>query len=158
MEPPYDSTNDTEMHIQNVQLFIIEVLANLRSRADVHDQSKLVEPEKSAFDILTPRLKFLKYGSAEYRASLKELKPALDHHYALNDHHPEHYPGEAGVMGMSLMAVIEMLCDWRAAGLRHDPPNSIASSIAHNSVRFNISPELTQILYNTARELGWTKT
>jgi hypothetical protein len=153
-ESPYDSTLDTQAHISSVARNLNEVTFNLSQRALVHDLSKLEEPEKSAFDQATPKLKDMVYGSDEYRAALREIKPALEHHYALNDHHPEHYPID-GVLSMSLMAIIEMLADWKAAGERHDPPIGINRSIAYNATRFEIPPYLTQIFYNTARELGW---
>ena len=153
-EEPYDSTEDTKKHITTVRRALQEVVANFNQRALFHDRSKLEEPEKACFDLMTPRLKHLKYGSDEYKASLREIKPALAHHYRENDHHPEHY-GEEGILGMSMMAIIEMLCDWKAAGERHDPPTGLYQSIAYNSVRFKIPAYLTQIFYNTAKELGW---
>jgi hypothetical protein len=150
----YDSTLDTQAHISRVGMAINDVLNNLGARAVVHDLSKLQPPEKEAFDRLTPKLKEVVYGSEEYRSALREIGPALEHHYATNDHHPEHF-GEDGVLGMSLMAIIEMLADWKAAGERHDPPTGINQSIAYNAVRFKIPAYLTQIFYNTAQELGW---
>lgn len=157
----YDSTHDTQAHILRVGIAMHSVIDNLIERLLAHDASKLEPPEKEAFDQATPKLKSLVYGSEEYRAALREIKPALQHHYATNDHHPEHFPehfGEDGVLSMSLMAIIEMLADWKAAGERHEPhqpPTGINQSIGYNSVRFKIPACLTQIFYNTARELGW---
>ena len=48
------------------------------------------EPEKSLYDKCTIKLNNIKYGTPEYFEALKELKPALDHHYKENSHHPEH--------------------------------------------------------------------
>jgi hypothetical protein len=154
MSANYDSTEDTVAHIRKVQGALDHVIGNLKARAASHDSSKFAEPEKSAFDQATPKLKHLVYGSDQYRAALREIKPALNHHYANNDHHPEHYDYD-GVLGMSLMAIIEMLADWKAAGERHEPPTGINQSIAINSVRFKIPAYLTQIFYNTVRELDW---
>jgi hypothetical protein len=154
----YDSRPETRKHIDRVTEFLSRAIANLRHRAVVHDQSKLVEPELSAFDVATPKLAELEYGSEEYKQSLKDLGPALDHHFENNDHHPEHYPN--GVTGMSLMALIEMLCDWRAAServkQRTDDPKKVKSfevGLGYNQQRFGYSDELAQILLNTAREL-----
>ena len=36
----------------------------------------------------TDNLANIEYGSDEYKAELEALKPALDHHYAVNSHHP----------------------------------------------------------------------
>lgn len=148
----YDSRPDTELHIERVGVLMEEVCHNLDERLTFHDESKLQEPEKSAFDRLTPRLKALTYGSEEYKASLDELGDALKHHYAENSHHPEHYP--EGIAGMSLLDLIEMLCDWKAAGERH-ADGSMAASLEKNQARFGIGTQLQAILENTARELGW---
>jgi hypothetical protein len=91
-DQPYDSRPDTLAHIARVQELIAQSCANLQHRAEVHDQSKLEESEKSAFDRCTVKLKTIPYGSEEYKTALAELKPALDHHYAANGHHPEHWP------------------------------------------------------------------
>lgn len=148
----YDSTGDTMAHIGRVQELLRDAKDRLTVRAALHDKSKLENPEKAAFDVLTPRLRDLQYGSDEYRASLREMKPALDHHYAHNSHHPEHY--QNGVDGMSLFDVIEMLCDWKAASERH-ATGSIRQSLVHNAERFNISAQLAHILVNTVEEFGW---
>ena len=50
--------------------------------------------------------------------------------------------------GMTLIDLIEMLCDWKAATLRH-ADGGILKSIEYNKKRFGISDELCQILKNT---------
>lgn len=148
----YDSRPDTEAHIRRVQELLDEVVGNLERRASVHDYTKLREPEKALFDEWTPKLKELTYGSDEYRAALAALKPALDHHYAVWSHHPEHF--ENGVNGMSLLDVIEMLVDHKAAGERH-ADGDIWKSMEINRKRFGYSDQLYEILSNTIRELEW---
>lgn len=148
----YDSANDTKQHIGRVQWLLGRCKANLTKRMDNHDRSKLEEPEKSIFDEFTPKLKNCTYGSEEYKGFLEQMKPALAHHYAHNSHHPEHYL--AGVDGMSLFDVIEMLCDWKAASERH-ADGSIERSLEVNQDRFKLSDQLCRILKNTARELHW---
>lgn len=147
-----DSTRDTEEHIFKVLTRINEVCYRLAERGARHDASKLEEPEKSGFDVLTFKLATLTYGSDEYRAALEEGRPTIAHHYAANDHHPEHWPD--GIAGMSLLSIIEMLCDWKAASER-TKQGSIAASLVHNKERFGISDQLAQILANTVAELGW---
>ena len=158
-ETKYDSRPETQQHIARVQHFLQSAINNLTIRSSRHDASKLVNPELEAFDIATPKLANLEYGSEEYKESLRELGPALQHHYEFNSHHPEHY--ENGIDGMSLMDVMEMLCDWRAAServkQRTDDPEKVKtfeSGLAHNKERFNISDQLYNILVNTVRELG----
>lgn len=148
----YDSTQDTLTHIENVRAFLGAIVASLEARAKTHDESKFQEPEKSSFDIFTPRLKGLTYGSEEYRACLREMKPAIEHHYSKNGHHPEHWPN--GINDMSLLDVIEMLADWKAATLRHADGN-LSQSLDVNRKRFEMSDQLAQIFQNTINELDW---
>jgi uncharacterized protein DUF5662 len=156
----FDSRPETQAHIDRVRELLDAAIGDLGYRKAMHDRSKLVEPELSAFDIATPKLAGLEYGSKEYKQSLHDLGPALQHHFEHNDHHPEHY--ENGCAGMSLMALIEMLCDWRAAServkQRTDDPEKVKTfeaGLAYNQQRFGYSDELAGILLNTARELGF---
>lgn len=155
----YDSRPETWAHIQRVRDFLKLAQDDLQRRSDEHDRSKLIKPELAAFDIATPKLATLEYGSEDYKQSLRDLGPALTHHFAENDHHPEHF--ENGVDGMSLMALIEMLCDWRAAServkQRTDDPEKVKtfeSGLAFNFERFGIGEQLASVLLNTAKELG----
>jgi Family of unknown function (DUF5662) len=146
----YDSRADTYEHIGKVRAYLNMALINLLGRAQVHDASKLVSPEVEFFDEYTPKLKELTYGSDEYRTCLREMKPAVQHHYSANSHHPEHY--ENGISGMSLMDLLEMVCDWKAASERTKNGN-LADSLEHNQVRFGYSDELASIISNTVKEL-----
>ncbi len=76
------------------------------------------------------------------------MKKALDNHYALNSHHPEHYNN--GINDMDIIDLLEMFCDWKAASERH-ANGDIYESIKINKKRFNISDQLEQILINTAK-------
>lgn len=152
MNQPFDSKPETLAHIGRVQEILRQVSQNLLDRSKDHDQSKLLPPEKEMFDEATGRLKGSTYGSDEYKGFLRELKPALDHHYAHNSHHPEHYGN--GVDGMSLLDLIEMFCDWKAATERHADGN-IERSIKINTDRFKLSPQTASILENTRKEMGW---
>ena len=155
METKYDSTQDTEDHIAKVAKLLNEAASILIYRASIHDASRLESPEKEGFDACVPKLKNLVYGSEEYKQALIEIKPTLDHHYAHNSHHPEHWKN--GIEDMSLFDIIEMLLDWKAATERMQNGGDIWKSIEHNEKRFNISEQLTKILENTARELNWKK-
>lgn len=150
--PEGDMRGETLDHIRKVQSLLGGICESLRDRADVHDASKLVEPERSAFQEATPKLKATTYGSEDYRRLLADLKPALDHHYAVNSHHPEHYAD--GVEGMDLLDLIEMFADWKAATLRHDD-GDIRRSIEVARERFGLAPQLARIFHNTADRLRW---
>ena len=105
----------------------------MQDRVTRHDLSKMEPPEKAVFDRVTPMLKDSTYGSDQYRASLVEMGEGLAHHYAGNRHHPEHYG--AGISGMTLVDVVEMLADWKAATERHDN-GSLARSLPMQAERF----------------------
>lgn len=146
----YDSAKDTLLHIKRVNELLLCFAKELMDRAIRHDSSKLEEPEKYLFDKMTPKLKGLTYGSEEYKKSLDELKPALDHHYANNSHHPEYY--ESGINDFTLIDLIEMFLDWKAASERHED-GDIFRSIEINKKRFEISDQLVHILNNTAKDM-----
>jgi len=199
----YDSRIDTYKHIATVRGFIQQVVKNLISRGEAHDLSKLESPEKEIFDEFTPKLATSTYGSEEYTGYLVAMKPALDHHYRKNSHHPEHYrwrcgvcerrcndaeweiapqgPNDSGLRycpdccrhgmiyeawlksetdkglnGMSLLDLVEMLCDWKAATMRHND-GDILRSVEINQKRFGYSDELKSILLNTIRELDFDR-
>lgn len=122
------------------------IMGELIKNVLIHDESKMQEPELSIFDEYTPKLKETTYGSDEYKGYLKEMGKALDHHYQVNRHHPEHF--ENGIRGMNLVDLIEMFCDWWAASLRHND-GDIRKSIEVNQERFGYSDDIKTILQNT---------
>lgn len=141
------STNaETWEHINNVMKLLARMQFELSQRMFAHDRSKLSPPEVSVFTTFTPKLKDSTYGSEEYKGFLRDMKPALEHHYANNRHHPEHF--ENGVCGMNLIDVLEMLCDWKAATIRHND-GDINRSIELNTKRFDLCPQLVSIIKNT---------
>lgn len=147
----YDSRPDTYAHIEMVRFFMTRVIHKLLDRQERHDQSKLSFPELEVFNEYTPKLREMTYGSDEYNEALAEMKQkGLYHHYAVNSHHPEYY--EDGIEGMSLLDIIEMLCDWKAATLRHED-GDLMRSIEINQERFGYTDEMKQILINTAVDL-----
>jgi hypothetical protein len=119
-----------------------------------HDASKLESPEVEVFAEYTPKLNSTTFGSEEYYANLEGMKSALDHHYAFNRHHPEHFAN--GINDMTLVDILEMFCDWKASTLRHNDGN-LLKSIETNAERFKMDGQLKQILINDrtlADELG----
>ena len=138
--------SETLKHVNEVRNNISVLISELVNRAKVHDASKFEEPERSVFAKNTPKLAKTEYGSPEYSELLKEVQVAIDHHYAKNTHHPEHF--NKGIEEMDLLDVCEMLVDWLAATKRNKNGN-IHKSIDHNEGRFNINPQLSQIMRNT---------
>lgn len=146
------SEQDTRDHIEKVRANLNDALHNLTKRAVLHDASKLKEPELSGYQGLSEALQGLTYGTPEHRAAFAPFKEVIQHHYAHNRHHPEHW--HLGVTDMSLLDILEMLADWKAANDRGDG-GDFGHSIQVSVSRFGISEQLHAILINTAKELGW---
>lgn len=152
MSDGYDSTADTLKHALRVGELMAQTIRELVDRSLSHDRSKTEPPELEIFNEYVPKLRNTTYGSDEYKGYLAEMQVGLDHHYAVNRHHPEHF--EDGVSGMTLVDLIEMLADWRAATERH-ADGSLVRSLEIQRERFGLSDQLTAILWNTARHFGW---
>ena len=123
-----------------------DLIKIIKKRSENHDKSKLEAPEFEMFSKWTPILSKLTYGSDDYKKSLENLKPALDHHYASNRHHPEHFKN--GIQDMNLVDVIEMFIDWYCSSKRQHNGN-IRHSIEFNKSRFGFSDDVTNISINT---------
>jgi hypothetical protein len=136
----------TYQHINEVMKQLAFVQQELMKRQFTHDRSKLDSPEVEMFTEMTSKLKGLTYGSEEYKQSLKDLGPALGHHYSKNRHHAEHF--ENGINDMNLIDLIEMVCDWRSSVKRH-ADGCIYKSLEINKERFNISDQLYSVIRNT---------
>lgn len=139
---------ETQKHIENVRKYIRLVTDKLTTRGVEHDRLKLESPEVEIFAEYTPKLAKSTYGSEEYNNFLKEMNVALEHRYANYRHHPEHF--SKGVNDMNLIDIVEMLCDWKAATLRHNDGN-LLKSIEVNAKRFGYDDQLKQIFINTAK-------
>ena len=180
-----EAMRETAKHIGRVQCFMAEAMGNLMQRAIDHDKSKWGPEEWPYFAEATKNLRGITYGSEEYKAALRQIKPAIDHHQQSNSHHPEFYralecngcfkmfpanydkscdvcgygqftPRDSDITGMSLLDLLEMLADWRAATERH-ADGCILKSLEINAKRFIIPEPLRRILTNTVQELGWDR-
>lgn len=147
-----DSKFETLLHSRRVDEYLLKIVAKLQLRITKHDVSKLEDPELAIFDEYSPKLKDTVYGSDEYKRYLNEMKVALRHHYRHNRHHPEHF--DRGINGMTLIDIVEMFVDWKAASERHES-GDFETSLLIQQDRFNMSDQLVDILRNTGIEMGW---
>lgn len=148
-----DSAPVTKAHIWRVRELILEFSGYMDRRAENHDKSKFDTIEKGPLDEMQRLIADegpAPYGSDEYRRRTAMLGPMLEHHYALNSHHPEHY--KDGMYGMDLMDLVEMFCDWKAASERGEES---AMNLSYSIEKYQIDPMLASILRNTAERLGW---
>lgn len=144
---------ETTAHIEQVRKLCDAAARDLAERGRAHDASKFLPVERDVFEANTHQRDSVAFGSAAYYAHLAHVKPALDHHYAMNRHHPEHFA--QGIRGMNLLDLLEMTCDWMAVTVtdpRHLEP--VYASIAVNQERFGYSDELAQILRQTVEALS----
>jgi len=141
-------TEATGKHRQLVMDAIAKIAASLMQRAVHHDNSKLQSPELEGFAACFSRLRSSTYGAPDYIPAV--LQPTLEHHYAANRHHPEHF--KDGINEMTLVDLVEMFADWVAAVQNHDN-GDIYKSIEINTKRFNLPPMLVRVLQNTARDV-----
>lgn len=144
----YDCTEDVQKHQAAVAIVLSQIQAAIEYRAETHDQSKLNDPiEKALFDKWTPELRRRTFGTDEYKQALDAMGEGVQRHYKANRHHPEHH--EDGVNGMTLIDVIEMVADWKAAAAR----NGRVVDLDHAKKRFGLSDQLAAIIENTLREI-----
>lgn len=143
----------TLKHIMRVRDLINQAVVELLKRGEIHDQSKLEDPELKALTNAQCQLADLTYGSPEYEAQKRgspDMVVYLKHHYANNRHHPEHH--KDGVNDMTLVDLLEMLLDWKASSEQHNDGN-IRKSIEINGHRFGMSPQLVRIFENTVKQM-----
>lgn len=155
MDNKYDSREDTLNHIDKVADNIYLIIGKLTGRVMLHDRSKLNDPEKSFYDKVVPEIQKHEYGTPGYKKATKLLGDGLKHHYANNRHHPEHF--ENGIADMTLIDIVEMVCDWKAASERNVKKSDLLATIDKTLERFDIDPEslLGKVIKNTLDELKW---
>lgn len=118
-------------------------------RGLTHDDSKFGPEEFPIYAEMMDEFEKHPYASDGYNKAKEAIKPATDHHYKYNRHHPEHF--EDGINGMNLVDLLEMLCDWKSATQNHpEHPGDLKKSIVLAGEKYKISPQLAQMLYNTA--------
>jgi hypothetical protein len=139
----------TLKHINDVRDNLLIFIRELLDRITKHDLSKLESPEREIFAEHLEELGKTQYGSPEYKALLEKVRPAINHHYSKNRHHTEFHKN--GIDDMTLVDLVEMLSDWRAATKRNSNGN-IRKSIEINAEKYNISPQLRKIMENTVKE------
>lgn len=130
--------------------FLNTIIQDLIKRGEEHDNSKFTEDEFPELVAAIDELRQFPYGSPEYEKVRKKWWRGFEKHYKKNRHHPEHF--ECGIEGMTLVDLIELLVDWKAATLRSTHPTNITNSIKIGTEKYNIPPVLVKILENTAKE------
>lgn len=132
-------------HITRVRNHLLTFTQLLQKRAALHDMSKLQEPELTWWKQMDEEPRY-PYGSPEYNDKVRRWKKVFDHHYKYNRHHPEHY--ESGFLEMTLVDLVEMLCDW--LGYKDRISISDAMKVCEQQMeRYGFSDDVRQIMSNT---------
>jgi hypothetical protein len=147
-----NARNKIVAHILEVREVISRAIQELTSRAILHDASKFGPDEFPLYERHICRMASMEYGTPAYYSCLQDLAPALKHHYEANSHHPEHFPD--GMSGMTLIDILELIADWMVASKQNNHGGSFKASLAHNTERFSIGPQLAQIMRNTEKQLS----
>jgi hypothetical protein len=139
-------------HINCVRVVLNEVIGELWQRYNQHDRSKMEEPEIDYYKKYICTMAQMEYGSDEYYETLALMAPAIQHHYHVNRHHPEHH--YEGINGMNLVDLVEMVADWMIASRLNNLNGNFDQSLERNVQRFSIGPQLAGIIANTERWLS----
>jgi hypothetical protein len=142
----------TLTHKAWVMAFLTGFAGRLLIRGLLHDWTKLLPDEASGFVRTIHLLRKTTYGTPAYKALLDRIRPQIELHYRRWKHHPEHH--QEGIQGMSLIDLVEMYLDWKAAAKRH-ADGDLIRSINLNQKRFGYSDDLKKILLNESWCSRW---
>ena len=96
-----------------------------------HDDSKFGDDEFDGYRARWYPTQKEKNGDQEYQDLIRaEYDKAWEHHYTVNDHHPEFWIKDGIPSEMSISAISEMICDWQ--GMAFDKGGS--ALIYYNSI------------------------
>ncbi len=129
--------------------YMNNIIQDLMLRAEQHDQSKFSEEEFPGLVAAIDDIRRYPYGTPEYNQMREKHAATFVVHYKKNRHHPEFFAN--GIEDMTLMDIVEMLCDWKSASMRQESQGSINKSIEIGAEKYNIPPVLIKILANTAK-------
>jgi len=137
-------------HILFVRTYLDRLANTLVMRGLLHDASKTNDDEFDGFVKIGKISRTYPYGSDEYKQSMRDNKDVIDLHYSRNPHHPEHHKN--GVADMSLIDIIEMVCDWKAASEVYGK-TSFEDSLKISIERFGLTSEQEYLVKLIAKEL-----
>ena len=126
-------------HRDYVRLALLTLIHALECRMVEHDASKMLDDEFFGFSRINAVARGAKFGTPEYKESMQRERPTIDLHFSRNSHHPERpkLTGEAAETSrglpddatywatrqsaeMTVIDVIEMVCDWWGARKGYD--------------------------------------
>lgn len=134
---------DHKKKVKDRMLFLAKEIIK---RAEEHDDSKLKPPEINWLIEMDKEPK-VEYGTPEYFEKIKKWDKFFKHHYKNNNHHPAHY-NEQGVYGMTIVDLVEMMCDV-ISYIKELHVYQASKIIKEQKERFDMDEGIAQILINT---------
>lgn len=166
-------------HRDFVRLALLAVVQDIERRSLTHDASKMLDDEFAGFVRINAIARVNKFGSEEYKASMKQERATIDLHFSRNSHHPErprlageaaererglpddctYWSAHAGAQ-MTFLDVIEMVCDWWGARKGYDDSRTWQESVELNfkSKGDLLTPEQLWLAREVASFLGTLET
>jgi hypothetical protein len=152
MNMEIDFLCETILHVSEVSENIEVIASELRKRGISHDRTKFQAIEFEAFVSTREQFKNATYGTPEYQSCVDAIQPAVEHHYQNNRHHPGFHPN--GVSNMTLIDLVEMVADWKAAE-RRSPDKKLIDTLDSSFNKYGIGEQLGCMIKNTLASLGW---
>ncbi len=162
-------------HRDFVRLALLAVIQDIERRSLTHDASKMLDDEFAGFARINAIARVNKFGTEEYKASMKQERATIDLHFSRNSHHPErpkllgqaaetdrglpddftYWQARDGAR-MTFLDVIEMVCDWWGARKGYSDERPWAESVELNfkSKGDLLSPEQLWLAREVAVFLG----
>jgi hypothetical protein len=135
-------------HQALVKNYLLQVARKLEERANLHDLSKFQLDEFEGMAKINQIAREMRLDSPEYKASIQS--EAVKLHWSRNSHHPEYY--HDGIKDMSLLDLIEMVIDWRAASEVYRR-TSLGESLQIQKERFKMTEEQYRLIQLIAEDI-----
>jgi hypothetical protein len=150
---------DTYKHQKIVAQLMVNAAKKVLDRAMLHDESKLHEPEMSAYigPVFALNTEAVEYGSERYIKLCREMGAGWEHHKSANDHHIEFFLPHAvetlndPVLQLDIFCLLEMCCDWTAAAQRRG--NEPGLALKTMAEKYHVDEQLQQLIRNTLARL-----
>ena len=151
MQKEFELFGDIVLHVSEVQENLEIMASELRKRGFAHDRTKFQETEFDAFCSTREKFKKANYGSPEYQECIDIIKPAIDHHYQNNRHHTKYHKN--GFRDMTLIDVLEMIADWKAAARRSPDKPHLIDTLNDAFKKYEIGEEMQGFIRRTVYAL-----
>lgn len=143
-------------HKARVKQWIEVFIKELRRRADIHDDSKLREPEISGWRAMDKEPRY-KYGTKEYFDKVDKYKWLMEQHWKSNRHHPEYWTLNPDKQSRDLIDIIEMLSDWLGYSSKKPSYKEAKKLVEEQTKRYDLdkiedidkNPPLYTLIMNT---------